>query len=148
MRSTPGFSQNSTTRGRPFTNGNPGRKPGSKNCSTMLAAALLGDQKSALVRKGIELALEGDVQMLKFFLDRLLPRDRLVEFNLPKMEFADDGPEAHARIADAISRGEISPTEAADLATVISSWSKAIDLADAVKRLDAIEAKLLQRGVI
>jgi hypothetical protein len=135
-------------RGRPFLNGNPGRKLGSKNRSTVIAAALLEDQKSALLRKGIELALAGDVHMLKFFLGRLLPRDRLVKFDLPKMEFADDGVEAHGRIADAISNGEISPSEGADLATVVNSWAEAIDLADAVKRLDAIEAKLRQRRAI
>ena len=135
-------------RGRPFINGNPGRKPGSKNRSTILAAALLDEEKPALLRKAIELALEGEVQMLKFFLSRLLPRDRLVKFDLPKMEFADDGVEAHGRIAGALSKGEISPSEAADLATVVNSWAQAIDLADAVKRLDAMELKLRKRGVI
>jgi hypothetical protein len=86
--------------------------------------------------------------MLKFFLSRLLPRDRLVKFDLPKMEFADDGVEAHGRIADAVSKGEITPSEAADLATVVDSCAKAIDLADAVKRLDTMESKLRERGVI
>jgi hypothetical protein len=62
-------------RGRPFLNGNPGRKLGSKNRSTVIAAALLEDQKSALLRKGIELALAGDVHMLKFFLGRPKPAE-------------------------------------------------------------------------
>ena len=92
--------------------------------------------------------LQGDVQMLKFFLNRLLPRDRPVKFDLPEMEFADDGVEAHGRIVAAVSNGELSPREAADLTAVIDSWIKAIDLADAVKRLDTMERKLHERGVL
>jgi len=135
-------------RGRPFTNGNSGRKPGSKNRSTIIATSLLEEERPGLIRKGLELALGGDVQMLKFFLNRLLPRDRLVTFDPPKMEFADDGVEAHSRIVDAVSNGEISPSEAADLTVVLNSWANAIDLADAVKRLDTMERKLLERGVL
>ena len=139
---------NPPPRGRPFTNGNSGRKPGSKNRSTIISANLLEEERSALNSEGLELALGGDVQMLKFFLNRLLPRDRAVKFDAPEMEFADDGVEAHSRIVDAVSNGEISPSEAADLAVVLNSWAKAIDLADAVKRLDAMERKLLERGVL
>ena len=59
------------TRGRPFAKGNPGRPHGSKNRITAIALALLADEETELVRKGIELAKAGDVQMLKFLLDRL-----------------------------------------------------------------------------
>jgi hypothetical protein len=101
-----------------------------------------------LINKGRELALAGDVQMLKFFLSRLLPHDRLLKFDLPQLEYADDGVAAIARIADAVSKGEISPSEAADLAALVNSWAQAIDLADIVKRVDAIEAELRRRRII
>ena len=38
------------TRGRPFANGNPGRKPGSKNRATLVAAALLEGDAEELLR--------------------------------------------------------------------------------------------------
>jgi hypothetical protein len=79
-----------TTPGRPFANGNPGRPPGSKNRTTLLAAELLEGEAEALVRKGVELAKAGDVVMLKFFLDRMLPRERLIKLDLPHMDTADD----------------------------------------------------------
>jgi hypothetical protein len=40
-QSRPELTQVPATRGRPFQNGNPGRKPGSKNRTTLVAAALL-----------------------------------------------------------------------------------------------------------
>jgi hypothetical protein len=137
MRQTdrPDSSRIAATRGRPFVKGNPGRKPGSKNQSTLVAAALLEDEKSALARKAVELALDGDVQMLKFLLGRLLPRERTISIELAKMDFADDAVEVLGQITRAATEGAISPSEAADLATVINSWTHAIDLADAVMRL-------------
>ena len=70
-------------RGRPFATGNPGRKPGSKNRSSLVAEALLGDGRDELLRKAIELAKAGDVQLLKFFLERTLPKERSVRVELP-----------------------------------------------------------------
>jgi hypothetical protein len=61
----------STTRGRPFARGNPGR-PGSRNRRSAVAAALLAGEEADLLRKAIELAKGGDVQMLKFLLNRML----------------------------------------------------------------------------
>jgi hypothetical protein len=57
-------------RGRPFEKGNGGRKSGSKNRTTLVAQALLRGEEVELVRKAIELAKAGDIQMLKFLLDR------------------------------------------------------------------------------
>ena len=134
-------------RGRPFANGNPGRKPGSKNRSTLVAEALLSDEKDELLRKAIELAKAGNVQMLKFFLERTLPRERLIKLDLPQIDFADDAVEALGRIMRAVAEGTISPSEAAALATLIKSYSDAIDMADVVKRLDSLEAQIKEGRV-
>jgi hypothetical protein len=48
-----------TTRGRPFANGNPGRKRGSKNRTTIVATALVDGEAEELVRKAVELAKAG-----------------------------------------------------------------------------------------
>jgi hypothetical protein len=132
----------SAARGRPFSPGNSGRKPGSKNRATLVAAALLEGEAEQLLRKAVGLALGGDVVMLKFLLGRMLPRERLIKLDLPRLEFADDGVEALGCILRAVSEGRISPSEAAAMATLISSYTQAIDMADVVKRLDALEAQL------
>jgi hypothetical protein len=129
-------------RGRPFQKGNGGRKPGSKNRTSVVAAALLEGEAADLVRKGIELALAGDVTMLKFFLGRTLPRDRVIKLDLPHMNFADDAVEVLAAITRAISEGVISPSEGAALATVVNYTSSAIEVADVVKRVDMLEERI------
>ncbi len=129
-------------RGRPFPKGNPGRKPGSKNRSTLLAAALMEGEIEALLRTAIQLARAGNVPMLKFLLSRTLPRDRPVKLDLPDMVFADDGVEALGCVMRAVSEGAITPGEGAALATIVKSYTDAIDNADVVKRLDAIENQL------
>jgi len=130
------------TRGRPFANGNPGRPPGSKNRTTLLAASLLEGEAEELVRNGVALAKAGDVPMLKFFLSRILPRDRLIQLDLPEMNFADDAVEALGHIMRAVAEGRVSPSEGAALAALINSQTRAIDMADVVKRLDFLEAAI------
>ena len=135
-------SQIPAARGRPFARGNPGRKPGSKNRSTLLAAAMLEDHTPALLTTAIALALGGNALLLKFFVDRLLPRERLITIDLPKMEFADDGVVALGAIMRAVSIGKITPNEGANLAAIVKSYTDAIDMADVVKRLDALESHI------
>jgi hypothetical protein len=129
------------TRGRPFANGNPGRKPGSKNRTTLIAAALLDGEAEELVRKAVELAKAGDVPMLKFLLGRILPRERAIKLNLPLMDFADDAVEALGSIMHAVSEGVLSPSEGAALATVAKSCTDAINMADVVRRLDSLQGQ-------
>jgi hypothetical protein len=130
-------------RGRPFGRGNGGRRPGSKNKNSLILEALSDGDKEELVRKGLELAKAGDVAMLKFFLSRMLPRERLIRVDLPQIEFADDAVEAFGLIVCAVSEGAITPSEGADLATLVNSSARAIDIADLVERIDALEAKVL-----
>jgi hypothetical protein len=95
-----------STRGRPFAQGNPGRVPGSKNRITTVAAALLEGEEQELTRTAIEVAKGGNVKMLMFLLGRILPRERLIKLELPRMEFADDAVEAHGCILQAVSEGD------------------------------------------
>ena len=137
-----GTSQAVAARGRPFEKGNGGRKLGSKNRSSLVSAALLEGEVEDLVRKAVEMAKAGDVQMLKFLLSRMLPRERPIKLDLPIMQYADDAVEALGSIAQAVSVGTISPGEGAALATLINSYARAIDIADLVARMDALDAKI------
>jgi len=128
-------------RGRLFVKGNGGRRHGSKNKNSLILEALSDSDKEELVRK-IELAKAGDVSMLKFFLSRILPRERLIRIDLPQMQFADDAVEALGSIVRAVSDGSITPGEGADLANLVNSYGRAIDMADVARRLDALEVRL------
>ena len=55
--------------------GNPaGRPVGSRNAATELAQALLDGEADALIRKCVEMALDGDRTAMKLCLERLVPR--------------------------------------------------------------------------
>jgi hypothetical protein len=111
VKPKPQISPHSAVRGRPFVTGNPGRKLGSRNRATVIASGLLEDDAEALVRKAVELAKAGDVVMLKFLLGRILPRERLIKLELPRLDFADDAVEALVGcIMRAVLEGKISPT--------------------------------------
>jgi hypothetical protein len=129
-------------RGRPFAKGNGGRRPGSKNKNSLILEVLSDCDKEELVRKGLDLAKAGDVSMLKFFLSRLLPRERVITIDLPKMESADDAVEAVGAITAAVCEGKITPGEGAHLAVLVNSYSRAIDMADLVQRLEVLEARV------
>jgi hypothetical protein len=128
-------------RGRPFLPGNPGRPAGSKNGSTIFAGVLRDGEEERLYRKCVDAALAGNMRALLFLLGRMLPRDRTIKLDLPPMKFADDAVEALGCVMRAVAEGKISPNEGQQMATLINSYARAIDMADVVKRLDDLEAK-------
>jgi hypothetical protein len=132
----------SAPRGRPFANGNSGRRPGSKNRTTVVAAALLDGEAEELVRKAVELAKAGDRPILKFLLGRILPGERTIKLDLPRMNFADDAVAALGFVVGAVAEGKISPSEGSAIAALFDAYTRAIDMADVVKRLDALESKI------
>ncbi len=129
-------------RGRPFQKGNAGRRLGSRNRTTVVAEALLRDEEIELVRKAIEMAKAGDAQMLKFLLDRILPKARSVLVNLPRMDHASDAVDALGTIIDAVATGQIAPGEASPLASLVAAYARIINVADLELRMDNIEKKL------
>ena len=129
-------------RGRPFPKGNGGRKLGSRNRASLLADALLEGEQEVLVRKGIELAKAGDPQMLKFFLDRILSKERPVKIDLPPIESRRDLTAAYAAIVKAVGAGEITPSEGSAVAALLANIAKFIDDAEVEARLCKLEEEL------
>jgi len=131
-----------SVRGRPFSKGNGGRRAGSKNRTTLVAEALLEGEEAELVRKAIELAKAGDVQMLKFLLDRILPKERSIRIDLPAVDRAYDALDALAALINAVATGQIAPSEAAALASLIAAYTRVKDSLEVDERLDNIEKHL------
>lgn len=129
-------------RGRPFAKGNGGRKPGSRNRASLLADALLEGEQEELIRKGIERAKAGDPVMLKFFLDRILPKERPVKIALPPIECHRDLTTACATIVQAVGAGELAPSEGSAVASLLASMARFIDDAEIEARLSSVEEGL------
>jgi hypothetical protein len=134
----------SIQRGRfqPGRSGNPAGKPkGARNRATRAAEALLDGESEELTRKAIELAKAGDGTALRLCLERLIParRDRPVNFDLPAIETANDAAKAMGAILQAVAAGEISPSEGAEVARLLESFTKALEIAAFEQRLTALE---------
>ena len=84
----------------------------------------------------------GNVAMIKFLLDRVLPKERAVQLELPPLTFATDSVDAMAKIVEAVSSGRISPREAADLTQVVSAFTRAIDVTEVQNEVDWVKCKL------
>jgi hypothetical protein len=74
-------------------------------------------------------------------LDRLLPK-RLVEVELPEINFASDVVDGLSAVLAAMRAGEISPSEGAAVASILGACGRTINGADLELRLATIEAKL------
>ena len=137
--------------GRPFQkgqSGNPaGRPAGSRNTATQLAEALLDNEAEALTRALIERALEGDPAMLKLAFERIVPRRaRTAPLALPEINSAADLAPAMAAIARAAAAGTITPFDAAELARMVETALRAVEISDFDRRLAALERQLEESG--
>jgi hypothetical protein len=147
--SASGSAENSAEkpRGRPFEpgqSGNPnGRPKGSRNRVTQAIEALIDGEGEAIGAKAVEMALGGDPSMLRALLRTLVPsrRDRIVEFELPKVETAADALAASSAVLAACSRGELSPNEASEIMALISTHVRTVEVAEIEERLAALEQK-------
>lgn len=129
------------TRGRPFATGNGGKPKGARHKTTLAIEALLDGEAEALTRKAIELAKAGDMQALRLCMDRLAPprKDRSIAFDMPAINTVDDLPAATRAIMGAVSVGDITPSEAAELGKLVDAHVRAIEVSDITKRLEALE---------
>ena len=134
-------------RGRPFEpgrSGNPaGRPKGARNAATLAIEELLDGEAEALTRKLIDKALGGDMAALRICLDRLSPprRDRLVTFELPKIESASDALKASSAILAACAVGQLSLREAVEFQNLVSSHVGMLESNELAARLAALEAE-------
>jgi Family of unknown function (DUF5681) len=127
-------------RGKPFrkgVSGNPTGKPkGTRNRATMLAEQLLDGEAEAIVRTVLEIAL-------RLCLDRILPprRDRPMRLTIPELNSGADAVKALAAITTAVARGELTPSEAAELSGLIEVYVKTIATSEIEQRLKVLEER-------
>lgn len=126
-----------------FTNGNAGRPKGARNRTTQAVMALLEGEAEALSRKAVEMALAGDSVALRLCLDRLAPprKDSPVQFPLPRMETACDAAEAAGAVLEAVSVGDLTPVEGAQVMALVDSYRRTLEVTELEARMAALEVK-------
>jgi Family of unknown function (DUF5681) len=131
--------------GRPWQPGQSGnvrgKAKGTRNRCTMLAERLLDDEAPALVRKAIELALQGDLTALRICLDRIVPprRSRAVQFTVPPLRTAADASAAMAAVLAGVAEGALTPDEGSELSNLIANYVKVFETTALEQRIAALE---------
>jgi hypothetical protein len=134
------------------TSGNPrGRPKGVRNMVTIRAdelfeQILFGKDKKAdaIIAKTISMAEKGDTACIRLCLDRIAPprKDRVIRFTLPDMREAGDALNASMAIIAGVASGELTPSEASELAKVVESYTKTLQAVAFEERLAKLEGKV------
>jgi hypothetical protein len=116
----------------PGQSGNPaGKKPGTRNRTTVLREALDDGEDIAAARVVIDKALSGDMIAARFIVGRLepRPRSRAIELDLPDGAGASDIAAAYDVTVRAMATGEITPEEALQVSRVLDGRLRALKMA-------------------
>ncbi len=125
--------------------GNPeGRPQGSRNRARVLVETLLDGRAEALAGKAVEMALAGDVLAMRLCLDRLVParREREMTLPIPAPATAEQLTAGFARVAQAISNGELTPSQTNSVSALLEAARRAIETADLSRRVEELEQHL------
>ena len=128
---------------------NPAGKPkGTRHNATRLAEALIDGRAKELVDKAVDMALAGDPTAMRIVIDRLCPprRERTISFPMPRISAASDLIEAAAALTQAAADGEITPSEAASLSTLVGNVARAVETVEIVARLAKLEEQFAVKG--
>lgn len=126
-----------------FGAGNAGKPRGTRHKATQAVLALLQGEAEALSRKAVEMALSGDGVALRLCLDRIAPprKDSSVQFSLPRMTTARDATQAAAAVLQAVSEGDLTPTEGAQVMGLVDSFRRTLEVTELEARVAALEER-------
>lgn len=140
------------SRGKPFALGNKigrGRPRGSKNKKSQIAQELLESYAEPLLNKALELALEGDTQMIGKLLPYLLPRptDPPVEIGPLPSATTEEINQSYDAILEKVSTGQLTVSQAQRLVALFEERRHLLETLGYDVRLRALEELLKPSAV-
>lgn len=107
----------------------------------MIAQTILEVEAEALVRKVVQLGLEGDLTCLRICLERLVPlkKDAPIDFRFPEISAIADIPKLFAAITTKLGQGDITPSETKSLIDLAEGMRKSFEVVELEKRISALE---------
>jgi len=87
------------------------------------------------------MALEGDATAMRLCLERVAPvrKGRSVSIDLPAVATSEDLTAAFTALTDAMAQGDVTPDEAAVIASVLEARRRAIETVEIERRLAILE---------
>jgi len=122
--------------------GNPNGKPkGAFNKNTLVAQALLEGEGEALVRKAVDLALEGDRTCLRICLERLVPAKKAdpIRIDIPEIVALTDIPKLFTALTASLREGGLTPAEAGTLIDLAEVLRKSLESVELESRISALK---------
>ena len=140
---------NMTKRGRPFEPGNKlsqGRPKGSLNKRTLLLQGMVDDQSESILAKGLALAQEGNIGMLRYFLDRVLPRtnDTAINLGALPLDTAEDLVQTQAIVLGKVASGEVTPAQAQQIDALLETRRRLFETHALEQRVKELEKLLIK----
>jgi hypothetical protein len=126
-----------------FTTGNAGRPKGTRHKATQAVLSLLDGQAEALTQRAVQMALAGDSTAMRLCLERLAPprKDAPVTFALPTMSTTSDAAQAAGAVLGAVSEGDLTPSEGAQVMGLIDSFRRTLEITELEARVAALEGQ-------
>jgi hypothetical protein len=96
--------------------------------ASRLAQEQLNRRAGALVCKALDLAESGDVAALRLCLERILPvrKERPVSLTSPAVRSAADAEQLMGAIIEAMASGDVTPSQAAQMARPIDTFMRTV----------------------
>jgi hypothetical protein len=126
-----------------FGAGNSGKPRGTRHKATQAVLSLLDGQAEALTQRAVQLALAGDSTALRLCLERLAPprKDAPLTFALQPVSTASDAAQAAGAVLQAVSEGDLTPTEGAQVMGLVDSFRRTLEVTELEARLAALEGQ-------
>jgi hypothetical protein len=126
-------------RGRPFEPGNKfgrGRPPGSRNRKAQALQKVLDEYTPALLRKSLAMALQGDVPLLKMFMDRRLPKSSGAPVRIGRLPSAtiEQISQSQQNVVDQVAAWNLSPEQAVQIASLLETNRRTIETQELSRR--------------
>lgn len=101
--------------------GGPGRPPGYRSRIAWALDQIAEKDCTEILETLIDQAKAGDIQAMKFILDRYwpAPKTRIVRFEIPAINSTSDIPKALDAVLAAVARGDLTPDEGTGVAALI-----------------------------
>lgn len=121
-----------------FRKGNPGRPKGTVSKSVHLARRVTAENSEKLLKKSIELALKGDVSLLRMFTDKLLGKNLDAGVKIPVSKSPE---EMTAALLEAMQKDGVTADDTAGMTQAVSLHLQAVELTQIIQRIEALEDK-------
>jgi hypothetical protein len=126
-----------------FKPGNPGRPRGARNRRTRLVQDVIEGELEPMARVLVGCALQGEMTALRLCLRLAVPavKDTAIEIDLPRLDTPDDIAEASKRLMAALAAGEVTPSEASQVMTLLMHHKSVICPAEPAAAAAAAETQ-------